>query len=366
LETDAGPAWGRRRRIRLRVSFDPVSLPEELAESPAVVERLIQDARAPLWDLAKQVERRGIEVVILAARGTSDHAATYAQYVLGIRNGLATGLAVPSVQSVYGAHPDVRRALVVGISQSGQSPDVVEVLADARRQGALTLAVTNDAGSPLAGAADVHVALEAGPEKAVAASKTYVAELATMALLSDALGGGRAERELAELSAHLARALETEATARRLARELRGLRWCAILGRGYNYCTVREWALKLKEMALVMADPYSAADFEHGPIALVEPGYQVFLIAVHGPTFDSLAELAPRLREDGARLLVLCDDEELRGAGDSSIALDPAVPEWLSPAVAIVPCQLLAYHLAVANGRDPDAPRRITKVTLTR
>jgi glucosamine--fructose-6-phosphate aminotransferase (isomerizing) len=348
------------------VSFGDVSLPTELAESPAVLEHLIRDARTPLRELAERVERRGIEVVILAARGTSDHAATYAQYVLGIRNGLATGLAVPSVQSVYGAHPDVRRALVVGISQSGQSPDVVEVMTDARRQGALTLAVTNDAGSPLADAAETVVALEAGPEKAVAASKTYVAELATMAMLSDALAGGGEERELAALPRHVARALETQETTQRLARELRGLRWCAILGRGYNYATVREWALKLKEMALVMADPYSAADFEHGPIALVEPGYQVFLVAVHGPTFDGLADLVPRLRHDGARLLILSDDEDLRAAGDSSIRLDAAVPEWLSPAVAIVPCQLLAYHLAVANGRDPDAPRRITKVTLTR
>jgi glucosamine--fructose-6-phosphate aminotransferase (isomerizing) len=343
-----------------------VSLPDELAESPAVLERLIREARAPLRELAGRVERRGIEVVILAARGTSDHAATYAQYVLGIRNGLATGLAVPSVQSVYGAHPDVRRALVVGISQSGQSPDVVQVLTDGRRQGALTLAVTNDATSPLADAAETVVALEAGPEKAVAASKTYIAELATMALLSDALAGGGDERALEALPGHVARALETQETARRLARELRGLRWCAILGRGYNYATVREWALKLKEMALVMADPYSAADFEHGPIALVEPGYQVFLVAVHGPTFDGLADLVPRLRDDGARMLILSDDEDLRAAGDSSIPLAPTVPEWLSPAVAIVPAQLLAYHLAVANGRDPDAPRRITKVTLTR
>src|SRR5437773_3149609 len=187
-----------------------MSLVSELAESPAVVERLLRDARGRLRELAGRVEQRGIDAVFLAARGTSDHAATYAQYVLGIRNGLATGLAVPSVQSVYGAHPDVRRALVVGISQSGRSPDVVEVLTDARRQGALTLAVTNDADSPLAAAADVHVALEPGPERAVAASKTYVAELAAVALLSDALDGGGAERELAELPGHLARALETE------------------------------------------------------------------------------------------------------------------------------------------------------------
>jgi glucosamine--fructose-6-phosphate aminotransferase (isomerizing) len=343
-----------------------MTLVSELAESPAVVERLVRDARAPLQELAERIKERGIDAVFLAARGTSDHAATYAQYVLGIRNGLATGLAVPSVQSVYGAHPDVRHALVIGISQSGASPDVVEVLADARRQGAATLAITNEPASALAEAAETVIALEAGPELAVAASKTYIAELAAVALLSDALAGGGAEAELAALPGHIARALDTQEPAQHAARELRGLRQCAVIGRGYNYATIREWALKLKEMALVMADPYSAADFEHGPIALVEPGYEVLAVAVSGPTLAGLSELLPRLRADGARLLVVSDDASAREVADDAIPLDPGVPEWLSPAVAIVPCQLLAYHLAVANGRDPDSPRRIRKVTLTR
>ena len=343
-----------------------MSLVSELAESPAVVDRLVRSARGPLTELAARVEQRGIDAVFLAARGTSDHAATYAQYVLGIRNGLATGLAVPSVQSVYGAHPDVSRALVIGISQSGASPDVVEVLADARRQGAVTLAITNEPDSPLAAAAERVIPLEAGPELAVAASKTYVAELAAVALLSDALAGGGAEAELAALPGHIERALDTQHHAQHAARELRGLRQCAVIGRGYNYATIREWALKLKEMALVMADPYSAADFEHGPIALVEPGYQVLAVAVSGPTMSGLADLLPRLQADGARLLVISDDASAREVADDAIPLEAGVPEWLSPAVAIVPCQLLAYHLAVANGRDPDSPRRIHKVTLTR
>jgi len=343
-----------------------MTLVSELAESPAVVERLVHSARGPLTELAGRVEQRGIDAVFLAARGTSDHAATYAQYVLGIRNGLATGLAVPSVQSVYGAHPDVSRALVIGISQSGASPDVVEVLADARRQGAVTLAITNEPDSPLAAAAETVIDLQAGPELAVAASKTYVAELVAVAMLSDALAGGGAEAELAALPGHIERSLDTQHHAQHAARELRGLRQCAVIGRGYNYATIREWALKLKEMALVMADPYSAADFEHGPIALVEPGYQVLAVAVSGPTMSGLAELLPRLRADGARLLVISDDAPAREVADDAIPLEAGVPEWLSPAVAIVPCQLLAYHLAVANGRDPDSPRGLHKVTLTR
>ena len=165
-----------------------MTMRSELAEAPAVVTRLLQAARAPLDGVAAEVARRGVDLVVIAARGTSDHAATYAQYVLGERNGLPVALAAPSLASLYGHGPKVGRALVIGISQSGRSPDVVGVIEDGRRQGALTLAITNDPSSPLADAADIVVPLQAGPELAVAATKTYVAELTVVALLSDALG----------------------------------------------------------------------------------------------------------------------------------------------------------------------------------
>jgi glucosamine--fructose-6-phosphate aminotransferase (isomerizing) len=343
-----------------------VSLRSEIGESPAVVERLLASAPPALRNLAAHVRRRSVDAVFIAARGTSDHAATYAQYVLGVRNELPVGLATPSVQSLYGASPNVKRALVAGVSQSGRSPDVVEVLADARRQGALTLAVTNASDSPLAHVADVVVDLGAGPELAIAASKTYVSELVVMALLSEALRGTEVDEPLLALPTSLARALDGEAAVASLAADRRGLSECAVIARGYNYPTAREWALKLKEIARIQTDPYSAADFEHGPITLVEPGYEVLAIAVQGPTLPGLRELLGRLRRDGARLLVASDDAEARGAADGAIALDPSVPEWLSPIVTIVHCQLFAYHLAQARGLDPDAPRNLQKVTLTR
>jgi glucosamine--fructose-6-phosphate aminotransferase (isomerizing) len=343
-----------------------VSLRSEIGECPAVVERLLVSALPPLRDLAEQVRRRSPEAVFIAARGTSDHAATYAQYVLGVRNQLPVGLATPSVQSVYGASPNVKRALVVGVSQSGRSPDVVEVLADARRQGALTLAVTNAPDSPLAGVGDVVVDLGAGPELAIAASKTYVAELVVMALLSDALRGTEMDEALRAIPSFLAGALDGEADVASLVADRGGLTECAVIARGYQYSTAREWALKLKEIARIQTDPYSAADFEHGPITLVEPGYEVLAIAVQGPTLGGLRELFARLARDGARLVVASDDAAARQAADGAIALDPSVPEWLSPIVTIVHCQLFAYHLAVARGLDPDAPRGLQKVTLTR
>jgi glucosamine--fructose-6-phosphate aminotransferase (isomerizing) len=343
-----------------------MSLRSEIGESPAAVARLLETAREPLSGIAKEVQRRGIDTVFIAARGTSDHAATYAQYVLGIRNNLAVGLATPSVQSLYGARPRVGGALVIGISQSGQSPDVVEVLASAREQGALTLALTNDPDSPLAATASACVALDAGPELAVAASKTYVAEVAAIALLSELLLGAVGSSALAALPDALARALDREPEVQAVARAHGTLSECAVIGRGYHYPTAREWALKLKEIARVQTDPYSAADFEHGPITLVEPGYQVLALAVRGPTLESLRPLLRRLRAIGATLLVASDDPDTRSESDASFVLDDAVPEWLSPIVGVLPCQLFAYHLAQARGLDPDAPRNIGKVTLTR
>ena len=343
-----------------------MTMRQELAESPAVVAGLLVSARGPLATLADEVRRRGTRFVLVAARGTSDHAATYAQYVLGARAGLPVGLATPSLSSLYGLGPRVADALVIGMSQSGRSPDIVAVLDDARRQGALTLAITNDPGSPLAVAADVVVPLEAGPELAVAATKTYVAELTVVALLAEALRGGAPDPALAGLPGALGRTIDLEPQVVGLARRLAPHQACIVLARGFQYPTARECALKLKEVAGVFADPYSAADFEHGPIALVEPGTLVLAVVSTGPTLPGMVTLLERLAAAGADLVVVSDAAAVRGLGHGSLALPAEVPEWLAPIVAILPCQLLAYHLAVARGRDPGAPRNLHKVTLTR
>jgi glutamine---fructose-6-phosphate transaminase (isomerizing) len=356
-----------------------MTMRSELAESPLVVGRLLESAQPRLAQLAAAARERGVDLVVVAARGTSDHAATYAQYVLGERNRLPVALAAPSLASLYGHGPRFGRALVVGISQSGRSPDVVGVVEDGRAQGALTLAITNDPASPLAEAAEVVVPLGAGPELAVAATKTYVAELVVVALLSEALaaaeGGsdvpaGSAQRppdpSLAGLPAAIEAAIDLEPGIREIAHERAGMVRCAVLGRGYQYATVREWALKLKEVAGVAADAYSAADFEHGPISMVEPGFPILAVATTGPALAGMTELLGRLRGQGADLLVMSDVAAVRGLAPASVALPANVPEWLSPIVSIVPCQLFAYHFALASGHDPETPRNVHKVTLTR
>ena len=338
----------------------------EIGESADVLTRLLDEGAAPIEAIARAVRERGIDLALVAARGTSDHAAIYAQYVLGSRNRLPVALAAPSLASVYGTTPRLHKALVLGISQSGKSPDIVAVLTDARRQGALTVAVTNDLTSELAVAAEFTVPLFAGPELGVAATKTYLASIMVVAMLSGALTGDDTSRaELLALPGAVRAALDTEDRVASLAASRAGDDRCVVLARGFQYATARELALKVKELAYVLADPYSAADFQHGPIALVNPGFPLIAVATSGPTMPGMLELLGRLRAGKARLLVISDVAEALALGDG-IPLPAGVPEWLAPLVAIVPGQLYAYHLAEARGINPDQPRNLSKVTLTR
>ena len=345
-----------------------MALLDEIREQPAAAQRLLELSAPVYRRLAGQLEQRPPRFVVIAARGSSDHAALYAQYLLAVRNGLTVALATPSTITLYGGRPRMADALVLGISQSGQSADIVAVLAEARRQGALTMAITNDGSSPLAAAAAEVVELQAGPERATAATKSYTAQLLAAALLSLALqppSAGEAE-ELAALPQQLAAALGAEPAAERAASGHAEDSRAVVLGRGYEYATAREWALKLQELAQLMAQPFSAADFEHGPLALIEHGFPVLAVAPAGRPAEAQLPLLRRLRDaHGARLLVISDDEAALGLGDG-LPLPAGVPGWLGPIVSIVPGQLYAYHLTRAKGLDPERPRSISKVTSTR
>ena len=350
-----------------------MSLASEIAEQPAVATRMLTDGRPAIEAIAARIgpllRDRAVDHVVVAARGSSDHAAIYAQYLFGVRLRLPVALATPSVLSIYGVEPRFGRSLVIGISQSGRSPDIVGVVAAARRQGAPTIALTNDPGSDLAAAAEHAIDLATGPELAVAATKTYTAELLAIALLVTALGeAAEAGPELDAIPAALSAALETEPQAEAVAAHLAGAGRdrLIVVGRGYEYATAREVALKLKELARVAADPYSAADFLHGPLALAEPGHPILALAPSGDAAADVDALLVRLGELGVERIVLSDRDDAVALGPVGIRLPGGVPEWLMPIVAIVPGQLLARHLAIARGLDPEAPRWIGKVTLTR
>jgi glutamine---fructose-6-phosphate transaminase (isomerizing) len=344
-----------------------VSLRDEILEQPEAARRQLAASPEALAALAGRLSREPVDSIVIAARGTSDHAAIYAQYVFGVRHRLPVALATPSVLTVYGIAPRFERSLVIGISQSGASPDVGSVVAAARSQGAPTLAITNDPASPLGRSAEYLVELAAGPERAVAATKTYTTSLLAIARLSVVLGNG-APAELATVPAALEAALagEAELAVESLAQDLAGEEREVVLARGFEYATARESALKLKELARVFADPYSAADFEHGPLALVEPGIPILAIAPGGLALGRFSPLLRRLRASGANLAVVSDEPSVLALARHAIPLPGGVPEWLRPIVSIVPLQLYAMHLARARGLDPERPVNIRKVTLTR
>ena len=347
-----------------------MSLRDEILEQPESARRQLGASTDALEAVAARLRSEPIESVVIAARGTSDHAAIYAQYLLGVRNRLSVGLATPSVVSLYGAEPRLERSLVIGVSQSGASPDIVAVVEAGARQGAATLAITNDPESPLARASDHVLELAAGSERAVAATKTYTTSLLAIARLSLALDPDpEGAAALAAVPEAMRAVLDADADVAALASELAAapgsFERCVVVGRGYEYATAREWALKLKELGQVFADPYSAADFLHGPIALVQPGIPVLVLAPTGEPAAGQVELLHDLRDRGVDTLVVSDDAATCALGRWSIAIPAGVPEWLRPAVSIIPAQLFALHVTRARGLDPDRPRYIEKVTRT-
>lgn len=342
-----------------------MGLIDEIREQPEVVDRLLESARPVAARLAAEARRRDVQFAVLAARGTSDHAAIYAQYVLAVRNGLTAALAAPSAISLFGGRPRMDRALVVGISQSGRSPDIVAVVAEADRQGALTLAITNDTTSPLAAVAEHVLDLAAGEERAVAATKTYTAELAAVAVLSEALRRSDGT-ELSGLPVAIKSALASEDAAAAAATDLASLDRCLVLGRGFDYATSREWALKLQELARVVAHGFSGADVAHGPIILAGPDVPVLAVVSNGAAKHALDPVLARAVGAGATLVVV-GDRDLRDLPSVHRLPTPGgIPDWLHPIASIVPCQLFAYHLAVAKGLATEQIAGLDKVTLTR
>lgn len=336
----------------------------EIAEQPAVWARLLGDeGREQLHHAADVLTRRAPRFVLLVARGTSDHAALYAKYVVEILHGLPAGLVSPSTMTAYGARPDLRDVLVVAVSQSGGSPDLVTTMEVARARGALTLAVTNNPASALAQSADVHLDVLAGPELAVAATKSYTAQLLTLALLLERVRGGDAgaTAALPELAAQM---LAKEDQLASVAQRYRFAQRLVTTGRGYSYPTAREAALKLMETSYLSAQAFSGADLLHGPLAMIDPQVPVLAVMAAGAGGGAMRQVIPRLREVRADVFCVGSAEHVAEFQDG-VTLPAGVREDLSPLLEILPFQQLALHLALARGEDPDAPRGLRKVTET-
>ena len=334
-----------------------MTLHSEIFEQPERLASLLDKQRQTVLEIAKAIQSRNVQYAFLAARGTSDNAGRYANYLWGAHNKLPLALATPSLFTYYQSPPRLHGALVIGVSQSGQSPDIVSVIEEGKKQGCLTLAITNIPDSPLAQAADLVLDIQAGTEKAVAATKTYTTELMAIEARWN---------ELASVSEWAKQTLALDKEIMQMTQRYRYMSHCVVLGRGFNYATAFEWALKLKELTYVSAEPYSSADFQHGPIAMVEGGFPILAVAPSGKVLDSMKDMLTRLRrEKDAELVVISDDADTLALAQSPIQLPPQVPEWLTPLVSILPAQLFACHLTEVKGYDPETPRSITKVTET-
>lgn len=340
-------------------------LDREIHEQPEVLKTLLAAESGGTARIASAL-RGKFDYVVIAARGTSDNAARYAQYLFGAHNQLQVALATPSLFTLYKHAPSLAGALVIGISQSGQSPDIVSVLAEGRRQGRPTLAITNDAASPLAQTADFVIPLHAAPERAVAATKSYTASLAAMALFSASMEENDDHlRAIESVSQSIEQTFLALRDSIRHVERYRFMESCSVLGRGYNYSTAFEVALKVKELTQVVAVPYSSADFRHGPIATVTRGYPVILIATRGAILNDMTELIDRLQALHAELLIISDDQKLLNRAHLPLPIPEGVPEWLTPLVAVVPGQLFAMQLTLEKGMNTDQPDGLTKVTET-
>lgn len=335
----------------------------EIHEQPEVLGRVLDEEWGAVLAAARDLRSRGFRSAMLAARGTSDNAALYAKYLFEVILGVPATLASPSAFTLYGSEMELDGVLVIGVSQSGESRDVLEVVRRSKELGAATVSITNDESSAMAQAADHHLFLRAGREESVAATKTYTASLLVLYLLVGALKGAEQPDAGAREMPGLARAvLGVEWKG---AERYRYANFLVVTSRGYNFATAREAALKLMETTYVVAEAFSSADLRHGPIAMIGQNFPVVAVVPPGRAREGMAELVENLRERGAEVAVISDDETLTGRAPASFLVPVSCAEELSPILYAIPPQVLAHDLSRLKGLDPDSPRGLTKVTET-
>ena len=336
---------------------------QEIAEQPAVLERTLVAEREKYARLGAFLRKKDIDLIVIVARGSSDNASLFGRYLIEVTAGIPVSLAAPSVYTLYNAKINLSRALVIGVSQSGEGSDINQVIESAKASGAYTLGITNEADSTMAKIADETLLIHAGREKSVAATKTYTGQMLHFYMLARELSGNKLEFE--RIPEYTSRALELLPDVKRIVERYVFMENCVVVGRGMNYGNSYELALKLMETCYVVAERFSSADFFHGPLAIVERRFPVVLFGPTGVTKKSSVELLDRLHELNADCLAITNDADIAKLAPNSLSLPTDIDEFLSPIPFIVPAQLFAALLSEAKGIDPDAPRSLSKVTKT-
>jgi len=340
---------------------------DEIRQQPEALARTLASELRRTEKLRTLIQRRKPRFVALAARGTSDNAAQFGRYIIEIAAGIPVSLSAPSVHTIYNARLNYKDSLVVAISQSGESTDTNAVLEQARKSGALTIGITNERKSAITSIAEHVILVRAGRERSVAATKTYTGQLMALYLLAWALGAKLRIEDLESLPDLAGSALQLESEVTALAERYRFMHHAVVVGRGLNYANAFEFALKMMETSYVVAERFSSADFLHGPIAMVDRNFPVFLFAPSGPTWGSMQEILEKLAALKAETVVITDRRNPAAANVASrvISVPARIPELFTPIPYIIPAQLFAAALAVEKNLDPDRPRTLSKITRT-
>jgi glucosamine--fructose-6-phosphate aminotransferase (isomerizing) len=344
---------------------------EETRQQPQALTKTLESGLRAIFELRHHFESHRPRLIIMVARGTSDNAAQFGRYLIEITTRIPVSLAAPSILTLYECPLDLRDVLVVGISQSGESTDTNAVLADARERGATTIGITNEAGSAMAKLVEYPLLIQAGGEKSVAATKTYTCQLMMVYLLAYALSGDVQLDDLRRVPEWADAALRLEEDIEDLAERYFFMTRAVTVGRGLNYANALEFGLKLMETCYVVTERFSAADLMHGPIALVERAFPVFVFAPSGVTWPSISAVLDRLRELKAETLIITDESNAAARSKAARLIQlPAqfktgIEDLYTPIPYIVPVQLFAAHLASIKGLNADSPRTLSKITRT-
>lgn len=338
---------------------------KEIAEQPAALERTIASEREKIARLARSLSNRDLDLIVLVARGSSDNAALFGRYLLEIATGIPVSLSAPSVHTIYHAKLNLKRALVIGVSQSGEGEDINRVLENARAGGAFTIGITNEAASSMVKLVDETLLMHGGREQSVAATKTFTGQMMLFYMLAAALAGDRTSIEYERIPEFSARAVEQKPAIVELVQRYVFMENCVVVGRGLAYANAYEFALKLMETCYVVAERFSSADFLHGPLAMIERHFPVMVFAPPGEMLAGTKDLIARLSELKADTLAITADLDVAGMCSRSIIMPREIDEFLAPIPYIIPAQLFAALLAEAKGLDPDKPRSLSKVTRT-
>ena len=346
-----------------------INLEKEIREQPEVLANVVKNNETVLDTIVASAKKAGVSSIYFAARGTSDHVCIYAQYIFGILAGIPCALGTPSVVTKYGAKMNYKNTLVVGVSQSGKAEDVIAVVEQAKADGALTVALTNNVKSPLASAADFHLFCGAGPEVSIAATKTFTSQMMLLGALAAKWAGN--DEFLANLTntvpAKVGELLDkTTPVIEKIAAKYQNIPGAIVLGRGIAYPIALEGALKMLETNKLSMKGYALSDFHHGPIAQVKPRDLVIVLSAKGAVEDDTNEMIEKLANIGADILVITDDASNIPSYCGVIETPSTGCELTSTFMLVLVMQLLACKLTIVRGIDPDVAGVINKVTITK